>query len=184
MLQPVPRLRCWILMTLLWGSCTSNPPTSPEPETSLANDTEVNSAGMQSMISNATGDSTDALCSNNAFLLPLQLGQNEYSIAVTGPDPVDQVQTSYSCPLCISGPGYQTCVSPHTACICRLLCAGLSVRLPVCLSICSSVCSCQPIHGAEMKRACSPLCRHASASTKPIKMLQLLLKSLCGFYIL
>lgn len=46
---------------------------------------------MQSMASNATGDSTDAVCSKTAFLLLLQLGQNDYSIVVTAPDLADQV---------------------------------------------------------------------------------------------
>lgn len=67
------------------------PPSSPEPESSSANSSEVNSAGMQSM-SSATGNSTDAVCSKNAFLLPLQLGQNDFSIAVTAPEPADQVR--------------------------------------------------------------------------------------------
>ncbi|DBA75632.1 TPA: hypothetical protein ACH3X2_009068 [Trebouxia sp. C0005] len=66
------------------------PPSSPEPESSSANSSEVNSAGMQSMSSNATGNSTDAVCSKNAFLLPLQLGQNDFNIAVTAPEPADQ----------------------------------------------------------------------------------------------
>ena len=68
------------------------PPPSPEPESSSANSSEVNSAGMQSMSSNTTGTSADAVCSKNAFLLPLQLGQNDFSIAVTAPEPADQVR--------------------------------------------------------------------------------------------
>ena len=68
--------------------------TSPEPESS-----SVNSAGMQSMASNATGDGTDAVCSKTAFLLPLQLGQNDYSIVVTAPDLADQVSHQGLCSL-------------------------------------------------------------------------------------
>lgn len=75
------------------------PPSSPEPESSSANSSEVNSAGMQSMSSNATGNSTDAVCSKNAFLLPLQLGQNDFNIAVTAPEPADQVSKKQLCML-------------------------------------------------------------------------------------
>jgi len=75
------------------------PPSSPEPESSSANSSEVNSAGMQSMSSNATGNSMDAVCSKNAFLLPLQLGQNDFSIAVTAPEPADQVRKRQLCIL-------------------------------------------------------------------------------------
>ena len=74
------------------------PPSSPEPESSSANSSEVNSAGMQSMSSNATGNSTDAVCSKNAFLLRLQLGQNDFSIAVTAPETAE-VQKNQLCIL-------------------------------------------------------------------------------------
>ena len=63
------------------------PPGSAEPEEdSSANDTAVNSAGMQSMTSNVTAGHADAICKNNAFQLPLQLGQNRFSVAITAPD--------------------------------------------------------------------------------------------------
>lgn len=70
------------------------PPDSGEPEedSSVANDTVVNSAGMQSMsTSNVTAGHAEAVCKNNAFLLPLQLGQNRFSVAITAPDPPEQV---------------------------------------------------------------------------------------------
>ena len=68
------------------GELYTYPPSSPEPELNSINSTEVNSAGMQSMSS--TGNSTDTVCGKNAFLLPLQLGQNDYSVLVTAPDQV------------------------------------------------------------------------------------------------
>lgn len=72
------------------GELYSYPPSSPEPESSSPNDTAVNSAGMQSMTSNVTEGDTDAICKDNAFLLPLQLGQNEFSVVVTVPDVPEQ----------------------------------------------------------------------------------------------
>lgn len=78
------------------------PPPSPEPESSSANSSEVNSAGMQSMSSNATGTSADAVCSKNAFLLPLQLGQNDFSVAVTALEPAEQVSKKQLCILVIA----------------------------------------------------------------------------------
>lgn len=56
-----------------------------------SNSTGLNSAGMQSMISNVTQSSTDAVCGNNAYMLPLQLGQNDFDIEVTPPEPIAQV---------------------------------------------------------------------------------------------
>lgn len=67
------------------------PPSSPEPDSSSDNGTAVNSAGMQSMTSNVTEGHTDAVCNKNAFLLPLQLGQNDFNVAVTAPDLPEQV---------------------------------------------------------------------------------------------
>ena len=74
------------------GELYINSPASPEPESSTGNGTAVNSAGMQSMTSNATEGDTDAVCKHDAFRLPLQLGQNQFSVAVTAPDPPEQVQ--------------------------------------------------------------------------------------------
>lgn len=62
-------------------------PAAEADEDSSANDTVVNSAGMQSMTRNVTAGDADAICKNNAFLLPLQLGQNSFSVAITAPDP-------------------------------------------------------------------------------------------------
>ena len=66
------------------------PPSSPELQSSSANDTAVNSAGMQSMTSNVTEGHTNAICKDNAFLLSLQLGQNDFSVVVTAPDMPEQ----------------------------------------------------------------------------------------------
>ena len=68
----------------------ADPPAAEADEDSSANDTVVNSAGMQSMTSNVTAGDADAICKNNAFLLPLQLGQNSFSVAITAPDPPEQ----------------------------------------------------------------------------------------------
>ena len=66
------------------------PPADEADEDSSANDTMVNSAGMQSMTSNVTAGDADAICRNNAFLLPLQLGQNSFSVSITAPDLPEQ----------------------------------------------------------------------------------------------
>ena len=55
------------------------------------NSTGLNSAGMQSMTSHVTESSTSAVCASNAYLLPLQLGQNEFDIEVTPPESPDEV---------------------------------------------------------------------------------------------
>ena len=70
-----------------------SPEATPEganPNASYS--TGLNSAGMQSMTSNVTEDSTRAVCGSQAFLLPLQLGQNDFDIEVTPPEPLDQVR--------------------------------------------------------------------------------------------
>ena len=72
------------------GELFAQPPSPPEPEVT-ANDSNPNSAGMQSMTSNTTGNSTAAVCSQNAYILPLQLGQSDFQIVVTPPEPVEQV---------------------------------------------------------------------------------------------
>lgn len=82
------------------------PPGSGEAEEdSSANDTVVNSAGMQSMTSNVTAGDADAICRNNAFLLPLQLGQNSFSVAVAAPDPPEQASVHLcppgACTMCL-----------------------------------------------------------------------------------
>lgn len=65
--------------------------SEPEEDSSAANDAVVNSAGMQSMsTSNVTAEHAEAVCKNNTFLLPLQLGQNRFSVAITAPDPPEQ----------------------------------------------------------------------------------------------
>ena len=72
------------------GELYTSASSSPHPEPT-ANDTTVNSAGMQSMTSNTTGNSVDAICSKNAYMLPLQPGQNVFSIVVSPPEPSEQV---------------------------------------------------------------------------------------------
>ena len=72
------------------GELYAQPSSPPEPELS-ANDSTPNSAGMQSMTTNTTGNSTAAVCSQNAYILPLLLGQNEFQIVVTPPEPVEHV---------------------------------------------------------------------------------------------
>lgn len=69
-----------------------SPQVTPEgSNVDASNSTGLNSAGMQSMVRNATEHSTDAICGSNAYLLPLQLGQNDFDIDVTPPEPFDQV---------------------------------------------------------------------------------------------
>ena len=80
------------------GELYASAPSSPHPEPS-GNDSTVNSAGMQSMTSNITGNSMDVVCSKNAYMLPLQLGQNVFSIVVSPPEPAEQVLI----PSCLHG---------------------------------------------------------------------------------
>lgn len=88
-------------------------PGSGEPEEgSSANDTVVNSAGMQSMTSNVTAGDADAICRNNAFLLPLQLGQNSFSVAIAAPDLPEKASVR-SCP---PGP-CTTCLQQFCPCV-------------------------------------------------------------------
>lgn len=43
------------------------------------------------MHSNSTKDSTAAVCGSNAYLLPLQLGQNDFDIEISPPEALEQV---------------------------------------------------------------------------------------------
>ena len=69
-------------------SSTAMPSSSDQ---TAVNSTGLNSAGMQSMTSNVTEGSTSAACNSNAYLLPLQLGQNEFEIEVAPPEFLDEV---------------------------------------------------------------------------------------------
>lgn len=96
------------------------PATAEADEDSSANDTAVNIAGMQSMTSNVTAGDADAICKHNAFLLPLQLGQNSFSVIVSAPDPSEQASVWKRPP----GTEHAQC-----ACACSKLTNGISAAL-------------------------------------------------------
>lgn len=121
-------------------------------EDSSANDTVVNSAGMQSMTSNVTAGDADAICRNNAFLLPLQLGQNSFSVAIAAPDLPEQASVQ----LCHPGP-CTTCMQQD--CPCVEFCTGhgilassqaLSTLCCTVLVCCTSLCLCFVLHCASV----------------------------------